>query len=465
MNISNALSRTASAVAIGAAVAAAPATAQTYDLLPMLDLVRNEGAPPSGQLIVGGYVRVWVERVQGQRPAEGPAPDSSRHTPRDYHDERRHPVLRWLIGRNRSHVLQARLVISRSSLVAQSVTLASASHDSNGRDGESWRSELSERRFLTPYFRVDQGTTAAVEVTLSSSRETDSAVARNVLSLVQTGAGLVAPGGSLVTSLNADRFNQSANFIDTAVSQLFREKLAEVSQSDFPADYWLTRPPGQRESGPGLESGSAIASIRARFPMRGHVWTGPGHRDIGEWRVYVTPPIVSIYATTPLNGPANQDDEGTATCANASEALAGSDLQACIAFRGITPARVLGLTITENVTLGQALRGDAGIAAAIQRFSPAAAESEGSTAAAREVCNLVAEKAYSLGLNAYDAAAAVWAFSWSSGIDPKLGMAIGTVDCSAGLLADRLRLVMPASATQSPERQPAPPARPGGAKG
>jgi len=442
----------------------APAFAQDYDLLPLLDVDRNGRPQWQFSSPVGGYVRFWIERVQAPAAVQ-PVGDPSRA--RSYTREARDPLSRLLWGRNQSRILQAKLVVQRSNVVTQSVTLAAASHDSNSREGESWRSELGERRFLTPYFRVDQGSTAVIEVSLSASRETDSAVTRNILSIVQAGARLAAPTGPLVTALNSDRLNQASNFVDTAISRLFREKVVETTQSDFPAERWILpsyrRPPALAEGGaqPPREIGSAIAAIRAHFPMGSHVWTEGGLRGLGEWRVYATEPIVSIFSTVSLEpaSPRIDDDPAVRRCREIRTGKNGGgegeganldaqDLQACIAFSGLVPTRVLGLPVGENVTLGQSLRGDAGIAAAVQRFQGDAATER---AAAREICNLVAERADALGLNAYDSAAAVWAFAWNGGLDPKLASGIWSEDCAAARLATRLRLSgVPSSATQSP---------------
>jgi len=493
MNNARAILRAISITSASAMVISspAPALAQEFDLLPLLQVDRNLRSESDFDSPVGGYVRFWIERVRPSercRPVQA-GPDQARA----YSREARDPVSRLLWGRNYARNLQAKLVVTRSNAVTQSVTLASASHDSSSREGENWRSELGERRFLTPYFRVDQGSTAAIEVSLTASREIDSAVTQNILQIVQRGVGLVAgPTGPLVTALNSDRLNQTTNFVDNAISRLFREKLAETSQSDFPAERWLVRRPAlaaTRAAPPpadGCDLGAAVAGIAANFPMGGHVWREGNERNVGEWRVYVTEPIVSIFSTVQLrDSRATSGSPAAARCRSAPNpvpgatgaagssgarrarasgqpqstregspaALVGHDLQACIAFSGLVPARVLNLTVGENITLGQALRGDAGISAAVQRFQ---ANGTGKITTAREVCNLVAERADALGLNAYDAAAAVWAFVWSGGLNDDLAHTIWHGDCLTAQLGNTLRLTgVPSSASQTPAAAPA----------
>jgi hypothetical protein len=438
-----------------------------YDLMPLLQVERNRvGDEQTNPFIspVGGYVRFWIERV----PPGGRCPQSSASsiTRRDYDREARNPILRYLWGRSYSRILQAKLTVTRSTLVTQSVTLASASHDSSSRQGENWTSEMGERQFLTPYFRVDQGTTAAIEVRLKTTRETDAAITQNVLSLIRTGASLVAPPTApLVTALNGDRLNKTSNYLDASISSLFRERLAETSQSDFPAENWVMRA-GSRAArqDAGCDLGRAIANISAAFPMEGHVWRAAGNRDVGEWRIYVTDPIVSIFSPVPMYAPAPRGGSPQAVCLHAigkparngneateGEALEERDRQACIAFMGLTPSDVLGLQVGENITLGQVLRGDTGISAALQRFASTSASNTQLKAqtAGREICIRVAELSQAQGLNAYDAAAAMWAFASNGGVAVEVSQAIWDGDCTASRIARRLRLDTHTDSTSS----------------
>ena len=224
-------------LASGASLVAASATAQTgrqsVDLLPLLEVERPVDARAETLSPVGGYVRFWIER-DGQAAAPEAAADAETY----YSAQRRNWVNRFLVGRNRARILTARLVVNRTNLVTQTVTLASASHDSNRRQGENWTSELGERQFLTPFFRVDQGTTASIEVALSASARVDPDITRNLLSIVERGARLAAPKAPLVTALTSARITETSDFVDSSVSRLFGEALAERSQNDFAADGW-----------------------------------------------------------------------------------------------------------------------------------------------------------------------------------------------------------------------------------
>lgn len=94
----------------------------------------------------------------------------------------------------------------------------------------------------------------------------------------------------------------------------------------------------------------------------------------------------------------------------------------------------------DNITLGQALRGDTGISGALQRFANATDKSAAGQEAAREICVLVAERTETLGLNAYDGAAAIWAFASNGGIATEISTGIWGDSCTVSRLARRLHL-------------------------
>ncbi len=414
---------------------APPQTPTRLDLLPLLEVTPSLGNDQVAPF--GGYIRFWIERVGSDTPAEQ----------RDYGLEARTPLNRLLMGRNLARMLTARLTVNRTIPVSQTITLASASHLSNRRDGESWTSEIGERRNFTPYMRVDQSTTATIEVSLTASSRIDADIAANILSIIQAGARLAAPTGPLVTALTHDRMTQATNFFDNAISRLFSEALVERSLTELPAERWITRD----------SAGHAqpFATITASFPMGRHVWRRDQLRALGGWRIHASEPVVSMFAPLPLQ-PATLTAGQTEPCAAAApvsgkpantETLTGSDLAACRAFRDLLPTRVLAFPVGENVTLGQSLRAETAVDSALQRF--AAAADTAKPTVAREVCVLMSERLDALGLNSYDIAAALWAFAQSSSASDSLATAMWDGECAALRLARRLGLPKrPASANQ-----------------
>jgi hypothetical protein len=465
-----------------------------YNLLPLLSVERNRGQYFANP--VSGYVRLWIEQGDGKCVT---APNFSHSRPsaastaaRDYRDEKRPPVERFIWGRNYSRILQAKLVVTRSHVVSETVSLAEASHASSGHEGETWNSRLGDRQFLTPYFRVDQGTTAAIDVSISATKEAESSLTRNLLSVVEAGAKLIAPTGPLVTALNSDRLTQTSDFIDQSISKLFHEKIVESSANDFSADRWLPYYTDDQA----CTHRQPIAVIRALFPMGSKMWDATGYRDLGSWEIYATDPIVSIFATEYLLGEPRRDRIGP--CGSAGEPssassaqeqmpdsgaraskgkgkgarkgsaagarrvqapdrrkvpdpLTGPDQHACIAFQGLVPTRVLSLPVDDKLTLGEALRGDAGIAAAVQRYAAKDGKVD-AQAIGREICNLIAERAEGIGLNQWDSAAAVWAFAWNGGLDTSLAGSIWSSGCLTAELGRRIRLTALVSPSSDPQR-------------
>jgi hypothetical protein len=419
-----------------AAGAAAQERQGPVDLLPLLNVDR-ETEPPTGESAVGGYVRFWVSRVQPP-PEVGPREVGSR----DYRRERRTWLSRFIVGRHRSRILQARVTISNPNINA-SLTLASTSQTSNRTDGENFASEVGHRRFFTPYVRIDPGTTVGVEFSLAASSTVNPDVTANILDIVQRGARLAAPTGTVVTALNSERLRAASNFVDQSISSLFGEKLSEKSLTDFSPDQWTA-------SGARRGEGSRLATVTALFPMGGHVWTQGANRDVGSWEVRVSDPVVSVFSTMPLI--AAPDTETPGRCAG--DEFSEPERQACRAFIGLAPTSVFGFRVGENQTLGESLRGDAGITAALARFKEANEDEQ----AAIAMCNLVAAKAHWLGLNRFDAAVAVWAFAELGDLRPAVAVKMVSNVCAAGALGQRLGLSVTApSAGPAPADPPAKP--------
>jgi hypothetical protein len=376
------------------------------DLLPMLDVVRTPfvGNTPSA---VGGYVRFFVE---------GDPPSSGGSGQRHYGDEDRDALSRWLVGRTNSRVLTVKVAVQRPN-VNGTATLASSSHESSSRVGETWATEVNGRRYLTPYFRVDPGTVVGVQVSLKASRQIQSDVTRRILDVVTRAATLVNPTGSLVTTLNSGRLQSSAEFVDQSISSLFGETLGESSLDDYAPGQWNDQP-------------KEMATITASFPMGGRVVDENRTRQIGVWKVFASPALVSIFSTVPLH------DAGGAVPAGCP--AMGSEAQACRAFQGLAAHTVLGLQVGENLTLGQALLADATVDAALARLRGAQANQLAEPA--RVLCSAIAAKAEGLGLNRFDAAATVWAVARSALSEDQAGAMLASGTCGAAVLAGRIGL-------------------------
>jgi hypothetical protein len=405
---------------------------EPVDLLPLLT-VRREGAAGTSDSPVGGYVRFWVARVESNNVAS----DGER----DYLRERRSWLSRYLLGRSRARLLQAKITITNPN-VSASYTLAATTQTSNRTDGENFTSELGQRRFLTPYVRMDPGTTVGIEFSLSASATVNPDITGNLLSIIQRGARLAGPSGSLVTALNADRLRDTTNFVDQSIANLFGEKLSERSLTDFSPSQWPTASSNSSE-------GSLLATVQAWFPMGNDVWTAGRNHQVGSWEIRASEPVVSVFSTLPMRAPSTAPSVDPCTIRPAADdpELSPDERQACRAFRGLAPATVMGFRLAENVLLGESLRGDAGITAALARYRDA---NTNAAEAALALCNLVAARAEALGLNSFDSAATVWAFAHVGDLRQAVANKMASSACQAGNLARRLGLPPPGDPAAAP---------------
>lgn len=382
-----------SLIAWPAPTAAQPGRARGFDL-PRIEV--GAASRVAGPAPVGGYLRFYVcelPRCGDSDTAErGPGGD------RDW-------IGAWLTERDVSRILTLRLDLARPDFSATAI-LAGAPADGNRPIGGGANGRPGPSRYLTPYFRVDAATMATVTVRLVASRGR-TAVTPAVLDIVRRGAMRLQPAGSLVTSLNSGQLRGTSDFVDESVSRLFAENLTERAVHQLR---------------PGEGSDGFPIDIRA---------------EVGSWRVMATPPRISMFSEVGLHGPASRSADGA--CAGIEP---GPDLQACRAFAGLSPQRVLGLAVGENLTLGGALLADRAISAELTRLaSGPAAEREG-IASAHRLCELVAAKADALGFNRYDAAAAVWAFTREAQVDQaRRLLVLGEGSCEAAATLRRARLV------------------------
>jgi hypothetical protein len=391
--------------------AAQPQTSRRLDLTP---LVNVEAPHRSGESAVGGYVRFYVCEVsqcdtsaQGAVAGSGEGPDR-----RNYDVEDGSSLGRWFAGRSYNRLLTVKLTVREPS-VGSTATVASSAQQSNRQVGESWTTEVNGRRYLTPYLRVDTGTTVDVEVSLNASRQLQANVSRSVLDLLGRAAALARPEGKLVTSLNEERFRRTAEFIDESISNLFAQNVGERGSNEFAAGDWNSSDP--------------IVTVEAMFPMGRRVIDQRRQQPIGSWQVRATAPLISIFSDVPLRRPTNA--VVPQPCATRASEL---EMQACTAFLNLTPQQVLGLQVGESTTLRQALAGDPAIMAA----------AGATTKVMGDICTLVAARAEDLGLNRFDAAAAVWAFAQTSNLAGANGLVGSPLTCAAGRLA---REVLPNS--------------------
>lgn len=388
----------------------------TVDLLPFLSTNRVD---PGSRSLDGAYVRLLLTTTlpeQGQADRRGETIAS-----RSYRDESRPYWQRWLVGRSLTRVASVKVTLNAPN-VSITRALASAAHLSNREDGETWTTIVNDDRSLTPWFRVDPATTATLQTSLNATSEIKGRMTGEILNVILEGAKLATPSARLVTNLNEERFGRAADYFDRSLSELFGEAIIEETTTDIHFNR--------------LPNGDALMTIDPSFPLGRGDLVDLRSRGIGTWTVELDQALVSIFHSTPFKA-ASGAPARVAPCDTVTDAVDG---QACLAYRGLSPYAVLEFPVGEDLSLSQSLAGEAGFAAALKRLEDAAVADKAGPALA--VCDLVASHAWRVGLNRYDVAATVWAFSRSGGLSAESSTALAAADrCEAVALAKRVKLL------------------------
>lgn len=353
---------------------------QVIDALPLLALrpLQPARVPPATQASNDRYTRLYVERRQPAGEARA----------RDYTREVRHPFRRWAVGRTISRVLSLQTSLDRPRITTTYALLASHHASSRGL-GEQFGTEQAERRYLTPYFRIDGSGTLSLTAGISATRGFDADAAANVLGLIQAGAGLLSPASALATTINERRISDAAAFVDKALTSTFGQSVTERAVFESRLD----RLP--------LTADSEIAEIEAAFPMGPEiVGTRSERSDVGQWRVVAEAPVATMFG--------GRVPAGTTGC-DPADAIA----EARCALRGASPAAVLAFPLDGSTDIRRLLAADPAVSAAMEALlrNASAGNATDRTNAAARVCEGVAAAVTTAGFNRIDSAVIVWAFS------------------------------------------------------
>ncbi|HET9509761.1 MAG TPA: hypothetical protein VFO80_01305 [Sphingomonas sp.] len=336
---------------------------------------------------VGGYTRLRLVYVP-------PTPSAA---VRDYDVERRNGVLRWIAGKAIARVFSVKTTLVQPRLTT--VTLAaSVARESSSKVGENWTTELNADRNLTPYFRIDPDTAVGIETSFVLSSTYDASISKAVIDVVRRGAQLVAPSTTLVTSLNGDRFDRAADFIDNSIANLLKEYIVERATNDFPLKD---------------VAGTRLMAIRLLAPIDNEITPARKDRanlqpiEIVTWEVWSEQPLLSVFSSVPWSPVVGiRERTPRKTCQGRPDA--------CQAFSDLDPQTVLNFVVAENVTIAQALAGEPAIGAA--RDDLMKAKPADSAGPAKMLCALVADKAHRLGFNRFDVGAITWAYASQSNL-------------------------------------------------
>lgn len=334
--------------------------------------------PPSRIVRQQGYTRLTLTLL-----CYGKGPE------RIYDEVRRNALRRLFAGKSISRVLTIHSSLTRPH-VTTTVAAITADYESSKGAGESWTSEFNGTLALTPYFRVDPDNIVSLKAELRASSSYRTNIAQGSLDLIQRAADLVAPGASLLNTLNEDRYNEASRFVDQSISSLLRESIIERASNDFPMAAWAGQP---------------LAYLTVNLPLGNEIT--PGKRNsavqqakvLGVWKISSEPTILSIFTDVS----ASSDTSESATALQAR-------------FKELTQHTILNFRVSGDLTLTSALAAESGIAAARDRLVSTkngnkVEDPSGLRNDARNLCMLVADKAEKLGFNRIDVAAAVWAYS------------------------------------------------------
>lgn len=375
-------------------------------VMPMMSVaVERAGRTATDPSPVGAYTRLILEYVP-----ETKANDAQRN----YDKIGRDWFRRFFASKDITRLLTVKASLRRPQVTA-TATAISAGYQSGKKVGESWSSEVTGQRILTPYFRIDSGSGLNLELELAVSSAYNSSFGSGVIDLVRRATSLVSPASSLITSLNKDRFTQASQFVDETLSSSLSESIVERSSNDFPMKIYAGKP---------------LATVALKLPLGNEITPGEhnppheGSHPVGRWRIRADAPIVSIFSTRSIDHDAKTDDAKTdVTCAT------GPFFEGCQALKGrVTANGILNFPVDTGVTIAQALAGDSAVAAARDKVASTKEENSsgevkaddkpGTTrttekvnADAKALCALVTDRLEILGFNRLDTAAILWAYT------------------------------------------------------
>lgn len=372
-----------------------------YNLLSLLH-IKREPQPEAAVQLAGLYARLLVVNKNEIGSATKAQGDQDCEKIRCYPKEQLSWFKRWASSKEISRMLSVKVKLQNPDM-ATTTTLAAASYNSAGKNkGETWETEVNGTLYLTPYFRIDSNTIVNIEASLNAAIGSQSKVSRQLLAVVKGAAELAAPGSSLLTTITSSQLSQVSQFTDQALSSLFSGELTEKAANDFSLVYSFQQPVGGNSV--------VLATITGRFPDTKKL-INENVNNIGTWEIRLAAPVASIFSTEPVNS-ATPDTQ-----------------QLKNIFSSLTSAQVLNFSINQDLNLKQVLMTDNTIRAAIDQFNKQSTSAD----IARTVCVQIDQKAQAIGLNQFDAAALVWAFSYDAMFSTAQGQLIRSQhnNCSA----------------------------------
>ena len=357
--------------------------AAVKDFLPFLDVAMDPKAVDSdvGTVLVDRYTRIRIETLdpRSHDTAGVAAGDYASSRPdRSYQQESRSWLSRMLGSKTVSRTLLAEFELSRPDVRATEA-LFSASFSSDRETGESWSTDQSIALYATPWFKVSANSTMTTKIRMQLADERESASASAmVMGALSNATNLIAPTTPLLTYFNSPSLTDASNFLDASVSSLFGRAITEQSTGTLALRNWQDCP---------------VVVVYAAMPDARDIRKTHNADQLGAWAVSLEEPIFSMFTRQ------------TQTSADGWETLPD--------YAGVSSTDILSFEMDRNLSVRNFILTELGLGDRI-----AALNSDPSPDLARQVCQRI-ERGLSGqgGLNAFDAAAAIYAAASSELID------------------------------------------------
>jgi hypothetical protein len=156
---------------------------------------------------------------------------------RDYRAERHSPIERFFVGRTREATVTVKIRM-RDPDVDFTIPLLSVDYDGRRGQGQSFTTLVSRSDMTLPSFRISPTTSASVETQARASNQIDMQATGIVLSALKDTLSIASPASSLLTSINREQVQRTANAYDTALSKLLSSSKAETMTTSRLLSEW-----------------------------------------------------------------------------------------------------------------------------------------------------------------------------------------------------------------------------------
>lgn len=299
-----------------------------------------------------GYSRLWI---QFRSCADA--------WKRLYPDETRDFLKRYFMGKQVSKILGVKATIDPTD-VSKNLQLILVKRDSTKR-GDMWRTEVTDKKVLLPYFLVDNSTVISMEFSLADSSTYESSVAGGIIEIAQKAAEAINPASTLITTENKDRFNKASSFIDGVMNGLLRREVAEILTTSF--------------SLPLKRSEMKELSILILSPPTNKT-IHPDVRPVGIW---------------------------TITAENLARSIFGDPIGDRLDSRKLSAPTIINYRVSDSKTLGEALAERPVVITARDAYLEADASKRSTAGSA--YCKVISNEVAKIGFTPVDVGAAVWA--------------------------------------------------------